>query len=289
MQILFNGIISGLTIAMLAVAFQAVYLPTRVFFLGLAGVYATAPYVALAMLNGGWSWWLTGPTVVAVGIGICMTAETTIHRRLNSQRAGSGTHLIASLGMYIVLVQALAMLWGNDTKTLRMGLDSVHRIGGVIVTGVQLTTLIVSSIGLGGFLMFLMRTDLGLRLRALADNPTQFALFGYHVNRYRLLAFAAAGGLASLAGLTTAHDLGFTPHAGLHAILLAIVAVIVGGRATFAGPIVGGLLLGMLRSQVVWHWSARWAEPVSFGLLAITLLAFPRGMLGGRRRLEADE
>jgi len=37
MQTLLNGLVSGSAIALLAVAFQAVYLPTRVFFLGLAG------------------------------------------------------------------------------------------------------------------------------------------------------------------------------------------------------------------------------------------------------------
>lgn len=45
MQILLNGLISGLSIALLSVAFQVVYLPTRVFFAGLAGVYALVPYI----------------------------------------------------------------------------------------------------------------------------------------------------------------------------------------------------------------------------------------------------
>lgn len=46
MQILANGLINGLTLALLALGFSVVYLPTRVFAIALAGVYALTPYLA---------------------------------------------------------------------------------------------------------------------------------------------------------------------------------------------------------------------------------------------------
>ena len=51
MQIILNGLINGLVIAMLGVAFQLVYLPTRIFFIGLAALYSLAPYVYVASLD----------------------------------------------------------------------------------------------------------------------------------------------------------------------------------------------------------------------------------------------
>jgi len=51
MQVLLNGLISGAMIALLAIAFQIVYLPTRVFFLGLAGIFAIAPFVVYTFLQ----------------------------------------------------------------------------------------------------------------------------------------------------------------------------------------------------------------------------------------------
>jgi len=140
---------------------------------------------------------------------------------------------------------------------------------------------------LGGFGLFLMRSDLGLRLRALADNPVQFTLFGYNMNHHRLLAFGLAGFFAAASALVTAYDIGFDPYAGLHAVLLAVVAVIIGGQGSFVGPVLGALLLGVLRAQVVWYWSARWQEAVTFGLLALILLLRPHGLLGRKSRLEA--
>ena len=39
MQILLNGLCNGMVIALLAIAYTIVYLPTKVFFIALAGVY----------------------------------------------------------------------------------------------------------------------------------------------------------------------------------------------------------------------------------------------------------
>ena len=287
MQILLNGLISGSAIALLAVAFQAVYLPTRVFFLGLAGIYALAPFLAHAVLSRGGGWGAAVLVALLGGIGVSLLCEWANHAPLAQRKASEGTHLVASLGIYIVIVQVIAMLWGNDTRTLRTGLDATTRFGGVVITGAQWLTLAAAVVLLAAFAVLLMRSNLGLRLRALADNPTQFALFGYNVDRHRLLAFALAGFFASVSSLATAYDIGFDPHTGLQAVLLAVVAVIIGGRGSFMGPVAGAVLLGIMRSQVVWHWSARWQAAATFALLALFLLIRPQGLLGHKSRLEA--
>jgi branched-chain amino acid transport system permease protein len=145
---------------------------------------------------------------------------------------------------------------------------------------------VASALLLGAWAM-LRVSDIGLRLRALADNPTQFALFGYNVGAYRLIAFAFAGIFAGASSLLTAYDIGFDPYTGLHAVLLAVVAVIVGGRHSFVGPAIGGMLLGLVRAQVVWHLSARWQEAVTFAVLALFLMLRPEGLFRQQTRIEA--
>jgi len=287
MQILINGLVSGSAIALLALGFQAVYLPTRVFFIGLAGIYSATPFVAHAVLKAGGPPWLAALVAIVSAMILSLLCEWANHAPLARRRASDGAQLIASLGIYIVLVQVIAMIWGNDTKTLRRGLDSVTHFQGTIVTGAQWITLGTAAVLIGGFAVFLMRSNIGLRLRALADNPTMFALYGYNIDRHRLLAFALCGFFAGASSLVTAYDIGFDPHTGLHTVLLAIVAVIIGGQGSFAGPVLGALLLGLLRAQVVWHLSARWQEAATFALLAAFLLLRPQGLLGKKTRLEA--
>lgn len=288
MQIILNGFISGTAIALLAVAFQMVYLPTRVFFIGLAGIYSLAPYLVLAANGSGWPI-IIGVTFATTGtVALALFFEWANHAPLARRNASNGAHLISSLGLYIVLVQAIAIIWGNDTRTLRTGLDSTVDIAGAILTGSQLLTGGVACILLIGGRAMLRSSDIGLRLRALADNPNLFALYGYNVDAYRLIAFAIAAVFAAMSSLLTANDIGFDPYSGLHAVLLAVVAVIIGGRHSFVGPAIGGLLVGFVRAQVVWHLSARWQEAVTFAVMAIFLLLRPEGLFGRQARIEAS-
>jgi branched-chain amino acid transport system permease protein len=288
MQIIVNGIISGFVIALLALAFQVVYLPTRVFFLGLAGVYTLTPFIAQSVLSLGWGWTIAATVAVISGICVSLLCEWVNHAPLVRRGASDGAHMISSLGLYMVTVQSIAMIWGQDTRSLRTGLDPIFTINGVSVSQSQWIAFAISGCLLSLFAAFLMRSSIGLRLRALADNPTQFALLGHHITQHRYLAFALAGALAAAASLVTAYDIGFDPNVGLQTLLLAVVAAIIGGRGTFSGPVLGALVLGVLRAQVVWHWSARWQEAATFGLLAVILLLRPQGLIGQKSRLEAS-
>ena len=288
MQVVINGLITGLVTALLAAAFSAVYLPTRVFHLALAGIYVAVPYVAWYGSQKGL------PFAVAVSLAICFgilasfLCEILNHRPLNRKGASDGAHLIASLGVSIIFIQAVALIFGNETKVLRTEVDSTFHFIDATLTRTQIVAAITSAMLLAGYVMWLRLTGLGLTLRALADNPVEVALRGYDVFRLRLVAFGISGALGSVAALLTAYDLGFDPNGGLGPLLLAIVAVIIGGRRSFIGSIIGGIILGLARNSVAWHWSAKWQDAVTFLLMAISLLLLPNGLLGRKVRLETD-
>lgn len=287
MQIFLNGLISGLTIAILALGFTIVYLPTRVFHVALGGIYALVPFVAWSLL-GKVPWMLA--IAIALGCGgiASLLCEWLNHRLLERKGAASGTHLVSSLGIYILLTQMVAIIWGNQTKVLRTGLDSVVIWGDVILTHAQLIAAGVSVFLIIAFSVWLKFSDLGLQFRALADNPKELALRGYNIHRLRTIAFGLSGLLGAIAALLVSYDIGFDPNGGLSAVLLAVVAVIIGGRQSFFGAVLGGILLGVVRSEVVWVLSARWQEAVTFALLALFLYVRPNGILGGKVRLEAE-
>ncbi len=288
MQILANGLVQGLIIALLALGFVSVYLPTRVFFLGLAGVYTVSPFLVWQVRSAGGSWWAAVALAGIVAIALALACEWFNHRRLDRRGASSGAHLISSLGILIVVVQVTAMIWGNESKMLRTELGATHSVGGATLTNSQVFGGAVSMACLLGYYLWLRFSDLGLRFRALADNPVQLALYGYNTDRLRTIAFGLSGALAGVSGILTAYDVGFDPHAGLHAVLLAIVAVIVGGRHSFLAPVLGGILVGVLRAEVGWLLSARWQEAATFLLVVVVLFLRPQGLLGSRNNVLAD-
>lgn len=287
MQVIINGLITGLTMALLGLAFTLVYLPTRVFHLALGGVYMSVPFVAWACLHEGWPWYFASGAGILAGVVLSLACEVLNHAPLERRNASSGAHLLSSLGIQIVIVQTVVMIWGNQPKVLRMGLDSYVTVVGLVFTRAQLVEAATGLVLLGGFFVWLGFSNLGLQLRGLADNPVEMALRGYNVRRLRLLAFGTSGLLASTAALAVSFDAGFDPHIGLPVLLLAVVAMVIGGRQSFVGPVVGGVLLGFVRSEAVWFLSARWQEPLTFLLLAVFLLLRPEGLLARKGRLEA--
>jgi branched-subunit amino acid ABC-type transport system permease component len=287
-QILIDGAIGGLSIALLALAFTAVYLPTHIFHVALGGIYVAVPLVAWACLQKQWPWPLAAAMAISVGTGLSLACDLANHAWLERRSASSGAHLVASLGIYILLSQGSALAWGSETKVLRTGLDTVWHLGAIVITRVQMITAAVSTLLLMAFFGWLHFSDLGLQFRALSSNPAEAAIRGLSLRQLHLIAFALSGFLAAVSALTVSLELGLSPQGGLAALLLAVVAAIIGGRETFVGPILGGLLLGILRAQAVWHFSARWQDAVTFVLLAAFIFLRPSGLLSRTQRLEAS-
>ncbi|BAY35397.1 branched-chain amino acid ABC transporter permease protein (plasmid) [Nostoc carneum NIES-2107] len=288
MQILANGIISGLTIAVLALAYLVVFLPTRVFHVALGAIYALVPYVA-------WSCGQRGlPTAVAIALSLLTGALLSLgcelfnHAWLEKKQAAPGAHLISSLGVYIMIVQVAILIWGNGTRQLRQGADTVLQFVTLSLPTSQVVSAIVAVTILVWFCLWLRFSSLGLQFRALADNPKEFGLQGYNMDKLRLLAFGLSGLLASISSLLVAYDIGFDPQSGLPVLLMAIVAVIIGSQQSFVGAVLGGLVLGVVRVATVWFLSARWQEAATFLVLVFFLLIRPNGLMGHKPRVEAE-
>lgn len=288
MQIVINGLQTGLAISLMALAFTVVYLPTRVFHIALGAVYTTAASVGWACVQRGLPWYLAVVVAVSAGTGAALLCELLNHAPLERKHASVEVHLLSSLGIYIAVVQLLALVWGNESRVLRTDVDAAVVWGGAVITRTQLATAGGTLSLLCLFYVWLQFSNRGLQLRALSDNPTELALRGYDIGRLRLVAFGFSGLLGSAAGLLSAYETGFSPHAGLHVLLLAVVASIIGGRTLFWGPVTGGIVLGIAREGVTWVSSARWQEAITFALLVMVLYARPGGLLGRDLRTEAE-
>jgi len=209
------------------------------------------------------------------------------HWPLHRKDASLQIHLISSLGIYIAVIQVIAIIWGNETKVLRGGIDVTYIISDIIITRSQALAGIVALLLIMTFFLWLKKTGSGIEFMALLDNPIQLSLMGYDISKLRLLAFGLSGILTSVASLLTAIDVGFDSHGGLSACLLAIVATIIGGKGSFIGPVIGGVFLGIMRSQVVWYTSARWQDTITFLILVLFLFSRPGGIIGKKGRIEA--
>jgi branched-chain amino acid transport system permease protein len=190
------------------------------------------------------------------------------------------------LGQYIFLMQVVVLIWGNDPQSLVPGAETIKtRFLGRVPLG-QAIIAAACIAGLGAFYAWLLLSNVGLRLRALASNPTEMQLAGQSDTRLRTVAFGLSGALCALSSLAAARNVGFDPHAGMVATLSAIVATFIGGRYSYWGPFLGGLLVGAIRAATAWSFGTRWQDVAVFLFLGCCLLLFPNGLLAHRQRVE---
>lgn len=123
------------------------------------------------------------------------------------------------------------------------------------------------------------RTRLGVSLRMVGQDDLLTASQGVAVERLRLFAAAAAGGLAALGGALYAHRTTyiepalFDPMLGVHAVGYALL----GGLGTALGPLLGVVLdLGLLDATRI---VPGWRMVIFGGLVALFLRWRPRGLL----------
>lgn len=125
------------------------------------------------------------------------------------------------------------------------------------------------------------RSDIGLRIRAMGDDQELAEAFGVRVKRLRIAIFGLGSAMAALSGALNAHrfgtaqpgDLGFQPS------LLLFVYVIVGGKNSVWGPVLGTFFLFCMPEMIK---IAPEAELLVFGTLMLVVATWmPNGVAGG--------
>jgi branched-chain amino acid transport system permease protein len=126
----------------------------------------------------------------------------------------------------------------------------------------------------------ILNSRFGMALRGAAASERRMAALGFHAYRYRLTAFVIAGVMAGLAGALWANlnrfvspDMMSWTRSGEF-----MAMVIMGGRSSLVGPIVGAAAFLLVESALS-GWTEHWQMIFGPFVLAVALFA-PRGVWG---------
>ncbi|MDQ7063523.1 MAG: branched-chain amino acid ABC transporter permease [candidate division KSB1 bacterium] len=286
-QLFANGIVSGCLYALMALGFVLIYNTTRIFHIAHGAVFTASAYIFyffLIVLHV--SAWLALLLTLFLAAGIGMAIEHFVYQPLERKNSSLLIALLSSLGLYTVIVNLIAMFFGNETKVLRPGIEKTYQFGDIILTRIQILE-VVAFVILFPLIMFVLKaTFWGKAVRAVRDNQQLAMVMGIRIHQIRYSVFALGSALAAVAAMLQSLDVGMDPHVGMPILLVAAVAVIIGGVGTFHGAVLGAFLIAILQSLVIWKISARWIDAVTFTLLIIFLVFRPEGILGKRKRVE---
>ena len=290
LQLLANGLVTGSVIAIAAVGVSIVYGILRLVNFAYGDLMAFGALAAYAF-NGP----LGIPLVAAAALAMVATAvlslllDAVLWRPLRVRRAGFMSFFLASIGLALVLRQALLLAYGPQSQTYRIDPYEVYVIGGVRLSQAQVVTIVTAFVVILALGLFLARTTLGRTMRALADDEALAAIAGVDVSRTIALTWILSGLLAAVAGvLAGLVQTTFDPNFGFQLLLPIFAAVVLGGIGSAYGALAGGLLLGIAMELSTWSSLLGGVDPVykpvvAFVVLAGALMVRPQGLFGRAR------
>jgi len=285
LQLLLNGIVVGSIYAILGISFTTIFAPTKIFHFMHASVYLYAGYFLYQFAMGwGWPLWVSIIAALLLAGILGVLAELLIYAPLRKIGAGMMEMLLSSFGGYVVLRNLILLIWKSDPRNVQIPefLHSGISLGLLTLTPLDIIAVITSGIVLMGMLIFMRRTKIGKAMRAVENDAMGATITGISTDWVRLISFFIGSVLVALAAIFHVMDKGLEPTIGVNAVLVATVAMIVGGMGSYGGAALAGLMLGVVENIGIWQISSEWKSTISFSVLVLFILFRPRGFFGHR-------
>jgi ABC-type branched-subunit amino acid transport system ATPase component/ABC-type branched-subunit amino acid transport system permease subunit len=275
------GLINGLSIGLLAVGFVLVYRGNRFLNLAQAQLGALSAMILAKVVNDWhWGWWPSFVACIGVGVLTGVVVERFIVSVVRRRSKAPVRLLMVTIGVADLLLALtyIPALTPKSQAPFPQPFDSHLEIGGVVLSGMSVLTVISVPVLLVALTVFLEFTTVGKQVRAAASNPDAARLCGISVDRVSLIIWGVAGALSAVSavfnGPTTASY--NVEAAGPYLLMLTMGAAAVGAFVSIPAAVAGGVTLGLVYQVVSAETNnAGTAELAVFG--AILVIVFLRG------------
>jgi branched-chain amino acid transport system permease protein len=280
-QYVFNGIVTGGILALPSVAFSLLWRLLR--FPNFAvGTYLTVGAYTALVFNAGAhaplaiAWLGALPATGAVALAVDRIAFRPMRERRPFSLA------IASIGVAFVLENLVRFVWGNDFRAYDVPVTRAAVVAGLRIGREQLLILGVAVVLMLLAQAFLLRTRLGVAMRATADNPLLAAVKGVPTERVIAVATFGGGALAGGAGVFLGLDASIDPLMGGGLIISVFAAAILGGVGSAPGALAGALIVGVVEEAGTLLVPPTYKTAIGFVIILAVLLIRPTGLAGSR-------
>lgn len=186
--------------------------------------------------------------ILAAGISISvigMAMERLFLRRLYNQPL---PQVLLTIGFTFAIADISLYAWGARPVFIEnpTALTGGIRIGSIIFPFYRLFVIVVGVLVAILLWLFQERTRVGMMVRAAVDDEEIAIGLGINVRSISVLVFAVGAFLAGISGVLGGPLIGAYPGAELEVLLLALVVIIVGGRGSLFGALVGSLFIGLI-------------------------------------------
>ena len=288
-QVLFTGLSQGGIYALVGIGFSLVNMSTRVLNLAQGSYALIGGFVFLTLASRfGLPAWLAMLIGVALAAILGVLTERIVTLRVRPWRPIShDMAILTTLALVVVCEGSAFLIWGSDTHRGPALQPGVVNVFGAIIIRQSIWMLVATLVISLGLQFLLTHTWLGRAMRACAQSPLTASLLGVNTRRVGAIAFGLSAAIGALAGMLVSPITWLDYKIGGEFMLKGILAYLLGGEMAVAGPLVGGLILGLVENGFLLlpgTVGGLLKQVVPMALLILVLVWRPQGLLVTRRQ-----
>ena len=274
---LLNGLVVGMTLALLAVGLSIIFGMLNVVNFAHGAFYMIGPYVAVLVVQATGNFWLglLAGTVCVSLIG--MAVEFFGVRPLYGK--GEILPLLLTFGISMIFTESILAIFGPLGNVIKKPalMSGAVDLGFIMYPKYRLFLIFFTVVLTLVLWLFITKTRLGLLIRAGTQDTTMARALGVRVKPLFTLVFGIGAALAAVAGVMSAAIQGIEPYMGMKVLIPAFVVVTVGGLGSFRGAVIAALIIGEAKCISILIWPPM-SDVIMFVFMALVLLLKPEGL-----------
>ena len=284
LQLVVNGIPTGMIYAMIGLSWSLIYYVTGTFHFVHGLIIALAALMTVLITK------VAGlPVVYGMLAGVLLAAilgagtEWGVYRPFRKLGLGQFSIFIVSMGLMILGQNILQIVLGTKPYRISGFAIKSFEIGGIWVTSLGVWTVVLGILTLLAFWLYISKTSAGKAIRAVAVNQDMAEAVGIRRDGTFLLVFAIGSAIGGLATILIGVNDGVTPFMGTTPLFTAFAVTFLGGVGSLPGAVVGGLLIGIVQSVALLFIPGGYQGVITFVILVLIIIIRPKGLFGKKR------
>lgn len=186
--------------------------------------------------------------------------------------------ILATWGLGILIREVAKLVFGKSDKMVEAPFPGFISFLGIEYSSYRLFVIAMAIIVLGGVVLWFLKTDYGMRARAIMFNKEMASALGVNTVRTNQFVFVLGAGLAGLAGALISPIYVNSVYMGLQWLVGSFFVVVIGGVGSIWGPIGGATVMGGSQGFVEYFMSPVVAKIIILVIAIVVVRLKPRGL-----------
>lgn len=267
----------------MVIGFSYIFNVAKVFHLAHAGIFVLGGFSFWKSITLDFNWFFAATIAIIISSLLILLIEKAVYYPMTKRKTDPSVTLIASMGIYVVLVNLLAMFFGSNNKIISTSVETFET-SGILITSTQIIQLLVAFLTIVILQILFKFTKLELTFRAIANNDLLGEIFGINYKKIRNTVMIIGSILAVIASILLFIEIGIEPHSGMNITLTAAVVTILVNRIEIKYLVIFSIVLSLFQNSVEWFLNAQWKEGLTYTILLLVILFKTEGLVSYKLR-----